>query len=453
MKIAYFDCQFGAAGDMLNAALLSAGLDEQTWRDELARLCVPPGSFSVNVGEVLRCGIACKKVDVRNRRGVALDQLYEDSARQKFHGPPHAHASHDQPHAHKAAAEVDAAQHAGAAAYEDRGLKEILELIDASPISAGARELSRRIFIRLAAAEARVHGCSPEHVHFHEVGALDAIVDIVGFSIGYQLLGIQRSYCSAVPLGSGKTMTEHGLYPIPGPATVNLLSDSGAITTQSSIDFECLTPTGAAILSEVTCRWGVQPAFSKIDSVGYGGGSKDPKGWPNACRVLVGEADEPAVQPFEFDSVSVLQANIDDLNPQTLAFAAEHLLHCGALDVSITPALMKKGRSGHLLTVICNDRDRAVIQGEIFRQTSTLGVRFHQESRALARRLFKQVCLSDQEPLRIKVAVDGDGNVIHAQPEYEDCAAYARRHGLPLKEVINRALSRFYQENASDDRT
>jgi hypothetical protein len=286
----------------------------------------------------------------------------------------------------------------------------------------------------------------PEDVHFHEVGAIDAIVDIVGFSIGYDLLGIEKSFCSAVAIGAGKCCTEHGLLPVPGPATLYLLSEANAAIANSTIDFECLTPTGAAILCEIASDWGTQPGFASIDRVGYGAGSKDPGAWPNACRVVLGTAGGASAARFDTETVVVLEANIDDLNPQTLSFTMERLLAAGALDAFITPVLMKKGRSGHLLTVLCRESDRQAMEQLIMTETSTLGVRGHQAQRCVARREWSEVTLERGDSVRIKIARDTTGAIINIQPEYEDCAAYATKYGLPLKDVLTEAMVRFNKQ-------
>lgn len=403
MRIAYFDCQFGAAGDMLVAALLGAGLPQEEWLANVHKIALPEGTFSVKFSDVFRSSVAAKKIDV----------------------------------------ECPGTQ-------EERHLCDIAEIISSSQISQGAKALSLAIFERLARAEAQVHGVTPDEVHFHELGAIDAIVDIVGFAIGYHLLGIEASYASPLPLGSGTVSTEHGLFPVPGPAVVNLLKDANVPTSANPIDFECLTPTGAAILTAVAQGWGAAPAMDRIIASGYGAGSKDCPAWPNVSRVVIGDARASAGGSTRFDSeaVAVVEANLDDFSPQSLAYAVERLLEAGALDAYVVPAVMKKGRSGHLLSVVCRPEDKTRIQELILAETSTIGVRAHESQRLVAKREWHEVRLS-RGTVRIKAARDLSGKVINAQPEYEDCAAYATRYGVPLKDVLAEAIAEFAKNSSA----
>jgi uncharacterized protein (TIGR00299 family) protein len=401
MKIAYFDCQFGAAGDMLVGALLAAGLPAEPWLNELRKIALPQGSFAVSISPTNRCTIACTKVFVDCR---------------------HEHA--------------------------ERHLSEIVEIIDSSEINPGAKELSKRIFGRLADAESKVHGIPTEAVHFHEVGALDAIVDIIGFAIGYQILGIETSHASALPLGSGVVKTEHGLLPVPGPAVLNLLATAGVPTCQSEIDYECLTPTGAAILTSVVTAWGKFPSMTSIYSTGYGAGHKDPPGWPNAVRVTLGESLAtttaiPSSPRFASEQIAIVEANLDDSPPQTIAYAVERIFEAGALDVTVTPVLMKKGRSGHLLTLLCKPDEQTKFQELLMLETSTLGARTYNASRLLANRQWRTVALEHGQTVRIKIALDENGALINAQPEFADCAEYATKYGVPLKQVLAEAIAKF----------
>jgi uncharacterized protein (TIGR00299 family) protein len=330
--------------------------------------------------------------------------------------------------------------------HTHRRLPDILKLIEQSDISPQARDLAARIFTRLARAESRVHGIAPEAVQFHEVGAIDAIIDVVGFAIGYCLFGIEKSVCSAAAIGSGKVRTEHGFFPAPGPATVYLLAEVGAATSQSSIPFECLTPTGAAILCEIASSWGIQPAMQRVSGVGYGAGSKDPADWPNVVRVIIGEQDatETSSPKFDQELVSVIEANLDDFSPQALSFVMDKLLQAGALDVTVVPAVMKKGRSGHLLSVLSRLEDTALLQEMILSETSTIGVRWHTVQRLVASREWQDVSLARGGTVRIKLARDKFGRLINAQPEYDDCARYATEHQVPLKDVLAEAITVFH---------
>ncbi len=404
MTIAYFDCQFGAAGDMLVSALLSAGLPESRWRAALDGIDLPAGSFEVSIDDAVRGSIAARHLTVRQ------------SPQQ-----------------------------------EERRLSEIAGIIGRSKIAAGAKKLALSIFTRLAEAEAAVHGVPAAAVHFHEVGAVDAIVDIVGFAIGYEMLEIEASFGSALPVGSGVVQTEHGLFPVPGPAVLNLLASAGVPVRSSEIDYECLTPTGAAILTTVVRSWGSPPALRRVNGIGYGAGTRDPAGWPNVVRVVLGEpsCDHGQSPRFESERAVVVEANLDDFSPQALAYAVERLWSAGALDVTVQPAVMKKGRAGQILSVICKPGDVLRIQELILSETSTIGTRSYEVGRLIADRRWQEVTLSRGGRVRIKVALDRQGNVVNAAPEFDDCAAYASEHQLPVKEVIAEAVARFRDGSAS----
>lgn len=504
MKVAYFDCQFGAAGDMLCASLLANGLDFNAWNEELKKIAVPPGSFEVTVEDVMRCLISSKKVNVKclnysyktAHNHEPHEQHSHDHAHSHSHDHEHAqgghehseHAhSHEHDHAHKhshdhehshdrdhahphdhshlsdaldASDALDVHHHEGASG---RSIKQILDIIDQSAISPRAKALSSAIFKNLAEAESKVHHVSPESVHFHEVGAIDAIVDIIGFSIGFDLLGIEKTIVSPLTMGGGTIRTEHGLYPIPAPATINLVERAKAPTSSTDIKFECLTPTGAAILTTIADAWGAPPAFEKIDSVGYGAGTMNPKTHPNAVRMYIGHLSElksPSVnsqsrnhevithmeelsEQFRSEVVAVIEANIDDCPPNIIAYTLEKALAEGALDISVVPATMKKGRSGHLLTVLAKPEDKRRLEILILKETSTLGVRSYFVERLVAEREYSEVKLSDAWSIRVKIGRDLNGNIVNVQPEYADCATYAERHGLPLKDVFEKALSTY----------
>jgi pyridinium-3,5-bisthiocarboxylic acid mononucleotide nickel chelatase len=397
MNIAYFDCQFGAAGDMLVGSLIGAGLRLEDLQRELDKLAIPSDSYKAVVEDTDRCHLQCKKFTVMM---------------------PNEH-----PHT------------------EHRHLSDILTIIDHSKISAAAKALSSKIFTQLAKAEAHVHGIPLDEVHFHEVGAIDAIVDIVGFAIGYDILKIEKSFVSPLPLGSGSIKTEHGLFPIPGPATVQLLADAGAPTSSATFNHECLTPTGAAILTTIADSYGLPPAMEKITSIGYGAGTFNPTEFPNVCRVVIGTAQNMK-NSWRKETIAVLETNLDDLSPQIISYCTEQLFSNGALDVIIAPATMKKGRSGHLLQVLCHPSDQTRLEEVIFSQTSALGIRSYLCQRSVADRKWQDVQMSQGDTVKVKVGYDLSGNIFNVQPEFEDCAAYASKHNLPLKSVIQEAISK-----------
>jgi uncharacterized protein (TIGR00299 family) protein len=492
MKVAYFDCQFGAAGDMLCASLFANGLDFQLWQSELRKIALPEGSFEVAVEDVMRCLVASKKIDVKcvndhvhsdhvhsdhvhhdhvHHDHVHSDHVHNDHVHSDHVHHDHVHSEHTHEHAHDG---MDSHHHEG---EHGRSIREILSIIESSAISHSAKQLSTAIFKSLAVSEGRVHGVDPEEVHFHEVGAVDAIVDIVGFAIGYDLLGIEKSVVSPLTLGGGTVKTQHGLYPVPGPAVAYLVERAGAPTSAMDIRFECLTPTGAAILVTIAERWGGAPAFEKIESVGYGAGTLNPASHPNVVRTFVGQCSElksasqssnqsfletDSVQSsstesfnesdghFRVEVIAVIEANIDDCPPNIIAYTLEKALAEGALDISVVPATMKKGRSGHLITVLAKAHDRRKMETLLLKETSSLGVRSYFVERLIAEREFAEVKLSDSWSIRVKIGRDLKGNIVNVQPEYADCATYAERHGLPLKEVFEKALAQYMASKSAD---
>ena len=259
MKVAYFDCGFGASGDMLLGALVAAGLSVEDWLRELEKLDLPSGSYQIEISDVMRCALSAKKVDVISHEREHSHGEKHSHSHSHSHGHEHEHEhGHEHEHEHEHG-EKHSHEHTHdfsssvAHDHEDHGrnLSDIVSIIDRSGITSAAKDLAKAIFNRLAVAEAKVHGTTIDQIHFHEVGAIDAIVDIVGFAIGYDMLGIQESIVSPVPVGSGRVKSAHGLYPVPGPAVVNLLADSGIAVAASPFKHECLTPTGAAILCTV----------------------------------------------------------------------------------------------------------------------------------------------------------------------------------------------------------
>jgi hypothetical protein len=315
-----------------------------------------------------------------------------------------------------------------------RHFTEIRELILESPIPEKARDISLNIFGRLAEAEGKVHGVPASQVHFHEVGAVDSIIDIVGISLALHYLKVERVACSPVPTGWGHIHCRHGLLPVPAPATAELLK--GVPLRSLNVEGELTTPTGAAVAAALTSEFGPLPEM-KVEAVGYGFGSKD-FGIPNFLRVFLGsrEDDRPA---GDNDSVIVLEANIDDMNPQFCGHVTERLFSAGALDVFTTPVYMKKGRPGFQLSVLCQPRDRDHLLRIVFEETSTLGVRFREDQRAVLNRRAEEVD-TPYGRVRIKTALDVAGRPLKSAPEYEDCRRIAQEKGVPLREIYQAAI-------------
>lgn len=332
---------------------------------------------------------------------------------------------------------VEAQEH-----HHHRHLSNILKMIDQAELAPRAADRARKIFQRLGEAEAKVHNISIEKVHFHEVGAVDSIIDIVGAAIGFELLGIDTFACSIMDVGSGRVQTEHGLLPVPAPATAELLRD--APTFSSGIEKELVTPTGAAIATTLSTRYAEMPAI-KLRAVGYGAGSADLPQQPNVLRLMIGEMIGESIEQSaaaRWDApVAVIEANVDDMSPQIYGYFAERALAAGALDIFSTSVQMKKNRPGQLVTLLCEPSNRDQLIDLIFCETTTIGIRTYEARRqTLARE-----SIPVETPLgtiRMKVS-RRNGTVLNAAPEYEDCQRIAAQQGVPLKQVLSTANFHF----------
>ncbi|MBU2260598.1 MAG: nickel pincer cofactor biosynthesis protein LarC, partial [Proteobacteria bacterium] len=315
-----------------------------------------------------------------------------------------------------------------------RRLKEIRETIRNADLSEGVKRTAEGIFTRLAEAEGRVHGVSPEEVHFHEVGAVDAIVDIVGTAVCLEMLGWPKVVASPMPTFHGYARGSHGVFPLPAPATAEILR--GVPWRKLDIEGELVTPTGAAIIREIASEFGPLPAM-RVEQIGYGAG-KNAFGIPNALRVMIGEEDVRLPAPR---SVAVIETNIDDLNPQFYETAMERLFAAGALDVTLSPVQMKKNRPGTLLSVICDPDRTESITAVVLAETSTLGVRISRWERICLDRRWEEVA-TEFGVVRIKIG-ERNGREITASPEYEDCKRAATEHGVAVRQVYETALARY----------
>jgi pyridinium-3,5-bisthiocarboxylic acid mononucleotide nickel chelatase len=326
--------------------------------------------------------------------------------------------------------------------HHHRGLSIILGRIEKAQLAPRAAERATRIFTRLAEAEAKVHAEPIEKVHFHEVGAVDSIVDIVGACVGFELLGIDDFVCSAMDVGGGTVMTAHGLLPVPAPATTELLA--GVPVHTSGLKKELVTPTGAAIATTLSAAYGQVPAMT-MKAVGYGAGSNDFKEKANILRILIGERDGAALGQRDGAGwdlpVSVIEANVDDMNPQVYGYFAEKALAAGALDVWSTSALMKKSRPGIVVTILCEPSNTQRMMDLLFRETTTIGVRTHEAQRKVLDREFVRV-ETEWGDVRMKVSRLA-GAIVNAAPEFEDCKKIAESKGVPLKSVIAAASYEF----------
>lgn len=315
-----------------------------------------------------------------------------------------------------------------------RSLNAILEILRNSQLAPVVRDRAAAIFTKLGEAEARVHDVPLEKIHFHEVGAVDAIVDIVGACIGFDFLGIEKFACSPLNVGGGTVRMAHGLLPVPAPATANLLQ--GKPTYSSGVQKELVTPTGAAIVATLCDSFGPQPRMS-VTAIGYGAGAADLEGQPNVVRLMIGEAAEKAVPGFD-EEIAVIEANLDDMNPQIYGYFLEKALSTGALDVYTTPVQMKKNRPGTLLTVLCKPQDTNALMSLIFAETTTFGARTYRAERRTLPREHVSVSTSFGD-VRIKIS-RVNGRILHVAPEYDDCRKLAVEKNIPLQRVISEAL-------------
>ena len=440
MRIAYLDCFSGISGDMFLGALVAAGVPPKLLEETVAALDV---GARLEIARVVRGGISATKVDVyaHGEKDLPREQFWEQQG-QDAHSHEHSHGHKDDGQAHAQPHTLGKRRsRAGAPAPHahepPRGLKEIRQIIEKAAISGTAKTTAIRVFEALGKVEAEIHYVQVEKVHFHEVGAVDAMVDIVCAAVGAEALGVDEWVCSALNVGGGTVQCAHGTLPVPAPATLKLLQ--GAPVYSSGPQVELATPTGAAIVRTLAARFASFPAM-RIEKSGYGAGTRDFPGYPNVLRLTLGEPATTAAGASQ-ETITVLEASLDDLNPQVLAYAMEQLLAAGALDVFSLPVQMKKGRPGALLTVLAKPEDADRLAKLVFAETTTLGVRRREEQRQTLARHWESVSTA-WGPVRIKIA-SMNGTVSNYAPEYEDCRALAEKHRVPLKKVMEEALRKY----------
>jgi hypothetical protein len=436
MRTLYFDCFSGISGDMTIGALLDVGLDFDYLKTELRKL--PVSGYELKASRVTRSNLSAMKFDV-NVEGdsVATHSHQHEHGHEHSHSHSHDHHHHDHhDHSHQEHSH-DEHGHSHEHGHFHRKASEILAMIRDSKLNANTRRLASEIFTKLAISEGKVHHVPPEDVEFHEVGAVDSIVDTVGSAIGFDALGIQRFLCSAINIGSGFIHCQHGVFPVPAPATADLLRH--ATIYQKHAQTELVTPTGAAILAAVVNRFGNLTGFS-AEKIGYGAGTKQFADFPNCLRIMLGEERAAAAEP-NAGEVIVIEANIDDMNPQNFSYVTDLLLTEGALDVLTIPIQMKKGRPGHLLQVLSPPEAVDALCRLIFRETTTIGVRKYRADRSTLERAFVDV-ETPYGPVKIKVSKIG-GEVVNFAPEYEDCARLAREKNVSLKRIQALAISAY----------
>ena len=459
MRIAYLECFSGMSGDMFLGALIDAGVPPRLLEEAVAALDV---GARLEISRVVRSGISATKVDVwvDGEKDLPREEYWakQDVAKQNVarapspakseheHGHSHDHEhehthNHQDEHAHEHSHGHEHSRAGANAPHEhshSRGLTEIREIIHKARISDTAKTTAIAIFEALGAAEGKIHATSIEKVHFHEVGAVDAMVDIVCAAVGAEALGVDEIICSSLNVGGGSVKCAHGTFPVPAPATVELLKEAPIYS--SGLQAELVTPTGAAIVKTLATRFASFPEM-KIDKSGYGAGTRDFPGHPNVVRLTVGEAASSLASKTASETIAVLEANLDDLNPQVFGYVLDRLLEEGALDAFCMPVQMKKNRPGTLLTVLCKPEDANKLTQLIFTETSTLGVRRRDEVRQTLSRRWENV-RTEWGEVRIKIA-SMNGTVTNYAPEYEDCRRIAAEHHVPLKAVMQEASRQY----------
>jgi hypothetical protein len=487
MRIVYLDCFAGISGDMFLAAVIDAGVDPSILRSAAAAMNL---GVTLEIDTVDRSGISSTKVHVlengtladapqtpaaapidtfRDQRPAAEHTHQHQPKTQHLHKAGHDHShghGHDHSHGHDQDHDHGHAHDSGH--VHGRSLTVIRQMIQESSLAAPVKHTAIRAFELLGASEARIHNVPVEEIHFHEVGAVDAIIDIVAACAGIHALAADKWVASPINVGGGMVSCAHGRFPVPAPATADLLR--GIPTYSADVKMELVTPTGAALLralvEEKGLTFGAQPAM-RVERIGYGAGTRNPKDFPNVLRLSIGETTdgeatttfgktpEPnsARHPQHDDSqtVTVLETALDDLSPQVVAYVTETALERGALDVMLTPVIMKKGRPGTLLTILCNPADSPALEDLLLRETSTLGVRIRQDRRVCLDRAHTTVQTA-YGAIRIKLGTRageaGAPEILNANPEFEDCRAAARTHSVPVKQVQQAALAAWLNQNS-----
>jgi uncharacterized protein (TIGR00299 family) protein len=437
MRIGYLECFSGISGDMLLGALVDAGVPFKSLAEAAQALNV---DARLEMRKVLRGGIIGSKIDVITPEGATdHDHTHGHShAGDPHDGHTHSHGSHSHSHAepvHK---------HADHSHAPHRHLSSILKIIEAAPLSGAAKARASRAFQVLGEAEAGIHSIPVEKVHFHEVGAVDTIVDIVCAAVGAEMLGVDCWLSSPLNVGSGTVKCQHGTLPVPAPATLALLGDAPVYAAGPPM--ERVTPTGAAILKMLDVRYDKLPAM-RVNATGYGAGGKDTPGEPNLLRLLVGESAETAADLADSEPIAVIETVIDDSNPQVLAYVSELLLERGAWDVYRVAVQMKKGRTGVQMTVLCRPDLVPALEEVIFRETTTIGLHWRLEKKHSLKRDWIEASTAWGK-VRIKVASWPSGQIANASPEYEDCRKLATQHQVPLKQVMQEAMMAFAAHRA-----
>lgn len=449
MKAVYFDAFSGVSGDMILGSLLDVGVEIDSLREDLARL--PVRGYHLHATRRTKAGMSGTKFDVhlgeaREHAHAAEEEGHHHEPQNSPDSQPGAPEGHTHAHAGRSHPSIPDPGHADCGPHhghaEVRDFRSIADMVSGSSLPGPVRDRALGVFRRIAEAEGKIHGCPPESVHFHEVGAVDSIVDVVGGCLALEALGRPRVFAAPLIEGTGWIRCAHGRFPVPAPATLEILAARGLTLRQCEEPHEMVTPTGAAFLAEFAEAFGPMPAM-RLERVGYGLGTRDMRTRPNVLRAVLGELEsEPGGSvtslDWEVDQVGCLETNLDDANPEVLGHFLDRALAAGALDVFYGPVQMKKNRPGVVLTVLCPAAECDRFSELILRETTAFGVR----RGVLERRKLRREFLSVDTPVgRIKVKVGRlDGRIVQVAPEYESCRAVAAERGVPLKAVYTAAV-------------
>lgn len=423
MKVLYFDCFSGVSGDMTVGALLDLGIDAEAFKGELSKLNLD--GYHVHIDNKMINGIRVTDFDVVIDGHDNHTHCHEDHKKHE-----HAHSHGDSHHNHDCIENEHGHNHHHTA----RNLGDIERLINSSALGENVKDLSIKIFREIARAEAKVHNKSIEEVHFHEVGAVDSIIDIVGSCICIDMLGVDKVFSSPMHDGHGFIKCQHGMMPVPVPAVMEMLTESKIPLISEDINTELVTPTGLGIIKSIALDYGNMPSMT-VDRVGYGAGKRN-TGRFNALRVVMGTMAEDIA---ESDEIVILETNIDDMSGEFLGFLMERLFENGALDAFYTPVYMKKNRPGVVLTVICGRNEEELLVDIILKNTTTLGIRSSVSKR---HRMDREIVKIETDFGEVGIKIASKGDFKKAAPEYEDCKKIARKTGLPLGDIYSSALEK-----------
>ncbi|MGD0912964.1 MAG: nickel pincer cofactor biosynthesis protein LarC [Terracidiphilus sp.] len=447
MRVAYLECFSGISGDMLLGALVDAGVPFELMAETAVALNV---GARLEKRTVMRGGLTGTKVDVITDEGTEEQGSgRRDQENQHPHSHEHSHHDHEHGHIHRTHEHEhgehdhehhdhshESHDHHDEHSHEHRSLSAILAIIKAAPLSESVKTQASHAFQLLGEAEAAIHSIPIEKVHFHEVGAVDTIVDIVCTATGCESLRVDKWMASPLNVGSGTVRCAHGTLPVPAPATLALIGDAPMYSAGAPM--ERVTPTGAALLRMLNVTYGPLPAM-RVAARGYGAGGRDTPGEPNLLRLLVGEETATAGAELGTEPIAVIETVIDDSNPQLLAYVSEMLLEAGAWDVYRTAVQMKKGRTGMQIAVLSSPERVPALRDILFRETTTIGLRWRIENKMALAREFADV-ETEWGKVRMKIARLASGEIANASPEYEHCRTIARQHGVPLKRVMHAAM-------------